>query len=183
MNRAQAQNQSEDNNIMNFLGFYYKELIDGLMSKPTDQVKNEEQNHQIPELRKRSSIDSEDLNLNLEKLSKEDINKSSSSRRDSITMNPKKKAKFFKCTFQNCEMVFPKQCILRDHERAHRGEKPFQCSFKDCNKSFTQLGNLKMHEKSHNKGSIYYCDFPNCNKGFTANSYLNVFLYLLLKDS
>jgi uncharacterized Zn-finger protein len=89
----------------------------------------------------------------------------------------KKKAKTYQCTFENCEMIFPKKCILEDHIRAHNGEKPYICSV--CKKGFTQLGNLKNHEKNHvSKPKSYQCEL--CPKTFTSKSYLNVTLYLPL---
>ena len=98
----------------------------------------------------------------------------------------KSKKKFYECKFKGCDMIFVKHCILLDHERAHKGEKPFTCKTPGCNKSFTQLGNLKNHEKAHQEGRSYLCKVPNCNKSFTTLSYLKVNkinIYLLLLDS
>ncbi len=91
-----------------------------------------------------------------------------------LNNRPKTKLKFYKCSFQGCEMIFNKQCILRDHLRSHNKEKPWVCSFEGCGKSFTQSGNLKIHMLSHTKGRIYKCSFSGCDRGFTAKSYLKV---------
>ena len=56
-----------------------------------------------------------------------------------------KEKKYYKCTVPGCEMIFSKKCVLRDHQMAHKKEKPFKCQ--TCGKQFTQRGNLKTHEK------------------------------------
>jgi KRAB domain-containing zinc finger protein len=91
-----------------------------------------------------------------------------------INVSPKRrKSKTYQCNFENCEMIFPKKCILDDHIRAHNGEKPYVCNV--CKKGFTQLGNLKNHEKNHiSKPKTFNCEL--CPKTFTSKSYLNVFI-------
>ena len=38
-----------------------------------------------------------------------------------------KEKKYYKCTVPGCEMIFSKKCVLRDHQMAHKKEKPFKC--------------------------------------------------------
>lgn len=103
-----------------------------------------------------------------------DLDKSGKNFEISQKLLGNKKKKIYECSFENCDMIFTKQCILLDHIRAHNGEKPYKCSFENCKKSFTQLGNLKNHEKAHKTGNCFYCKFPGCNKSFTTHSYLKV---------
>ena len=83
-----------------------------------------------------------------------------------------KEKKYYKCTVPGCEMIFSKKCVLRDHQMAHKKEKPFKCQ--TCGKQFTQRGNLKTHEKSHGVHTGYKCTFEGCGKTFVTNSYLKV---------
>ena len=86
----------------------------------------------------------------------------------------KDKIKYYRCSFKECNKVFPKQSNLKDHIRTHTGEKPYICFHPGCGKTFSQHGNLKKHEKIHLGSKKYYCTYPNCGKKFSASYNLKI---------
>lgn len=74
----------------------------------------------------------------------------------------------FACSF--CPRRYAQQSQVRNHERAHTGEKPYPCV--RCGKRFGHLCNLKRHQMVHTRERPFPC--PCCGKRFTTSNNLKV---------
>lgn len=71
----------------------------------------------------------------------------------------------------NCDKAYSRPCLLEQHIRSHKDERPFLCNVPGCNKAFLRDSHLKTHILSHSVEKPLYCSF--CGKGFNTNQHLN----------
>ncbi|KAJ3186432.1 hypothetical protein HK101_009640 [Irineochytrium annulatum] len=73
-------------------------------------------------------------------------------------------AKVFKCPYEGCGRVFPRQYNLKSHVFCHTGERPHVCTL--CRAAFARKHDLQRHTRTlHAEDRPYKC--PRCNQGFT----------------
>jgi uncharacterized Zn-finger protein len=157
-------------NLVNNNQYAHKNIKQDVEILPTNTSRLNSQSNIITSLNNNNIQTQQDLVINpeFEKNKQKDISE------DYFEPKPK----FYIFTFNECDMVFNKECHYKDHVRTHTREKPYQCSIRGCRKIFSQHGNLKKHEKVHSGDKRFTCSFPNCGKKFTANYNLKVFVLM-----
>ncbi|CAL1294269.1 unnamed protein product [Larinioides sclopetarius] len=79
-----------------------------------------------------------------------------------------------------CNKKFSQKNTLNVHLRTHTNEKPFSCDL--CKVQFSQKCTLNRHFRTHTNEKPYSCDV--CNNQFSQKNviYLNITLYIQMKN-
>lgn len=83
----------------------------------------------------------------------------------------KPRPKKYPCPMDNCEKAYSRPCLLEQHIRSHKDERPYLCTVPGCEKAFLRDSHLKTHLLSHSVEKPLYCSY--CGKGFNTNQHLN----------
>eukprot|EP00189_Rhodosorus_marinus_P010364 CAMPEP_0184741690 /NCGR_PEP_ID=MMETSP0315-20130426/4740_1 /TAXON_ID=101924 /ORGANISM="Rhodosorus marinus, Strain UTEX LB 2760" /LENGTH=175 /DNA_ID=CAMNT_0027212171 /DNA_START=110 /DNA_END=637 /DNA_ORIENTATION=+ len=55
----------------------------------------------------------------------------------------------YRCEFEGCGRVFPRNYNLQVHRRVHSEQTPFKCTLDGCNRAFRWKSSLQCHAVSH----------------------------------
>ncbi|KAJ8908993.1 hypothetical protein NDN08_005692 [Rhodosorus marinus] len=66
-------------------------------------------------------------------------------------MGRKRQNKIYKCDFEGCVRVFPRNYNLQVHRRVHSENTPFKCTVEGCEKAFRWKSSLQCHAQSHER--------------------------------
>ncbi|KAH3859664.1 uncharacterized protein LOC127871935 [Dreissena polymorpha] len=85
----------------------------------------------------------------------------------SYQMKTIKGPSYLRC--EECDKVFTRSWLLKNHHRVHTGERPYKCAY--CDKAFADKSNLRQHAKIHTtKEKLFTCSI--CQKSFAQRRYL-----------
>ena len=75
--------------------------------------------------------------------------------------------KCFKCSVEDCQLLFEKNEELLEHNKSH--EKLIKCQYEGCKCTYIHEKNYQKHLKTHYElVKKFECPFPGCGKKFTA---------------
>ncbi|XP_045769334.1 zinc finger protein 677-like [Maniola jurtina] len=74
------------------------------------------------------------------------------------------------CPWPGCGRVFRQPCRLREHSRAHTGDRPYPCSFPNCGWSFRTASKLLRHARRHTGERRHACGA--CGRAFLRREHL-----------
>ncbi|XP_050356667.1 oocyte zinc finger protein XlCOF28-like [Nymphalis io] len=74
------------------------------------------------------------------------------------------------CPWPGCARVFRQPCRLREHARAHTGDKPYPCSYPNCGWSFRTASKLMRHARRHTGERRHAC--ATCGRAFLRREHL-----------
>uniref|UniRef100_A0A7S2ZH93 C2H2-type domain-containing protein n=1 Tax=Rhodosorus marinus TaxID=101924 RepID=A0A7S2ZH93_9RHOD len=66
-------------------------------------------------------------------------------------MGRKRQNKIYRCDFDGCARVFPRNYNLQVHRRVHSENTPFKCTVEGCEKAFRWKSSLQCHAQSHER--------------------------------
>ncbi|CAH2050726.1 unnamed protein product, partial [Iphiclides podalirius] len=74
------------------------------------------------------------------------------------------------CAWPGCGRVFRQPCRLREHTRAHTGDKPYPCKYPNCGWSFRTASKLVRHARRHTGERRHACGA--CGRAFLRREHL-----------
>ncbi|XP_048489391.1 zinc finger protein GLI1 [Plutella xylostella] len=74
------------------------------------------------------------------------------------------------CAWPGCGRQFRQPCRLKEHARAHTGDKPYPCRFPNCGWSFRNASKLHRHARRHTGERRHRCD--QCGRAFLRAEHL-----------
>ncbi|OWR43538.1 putative zinc finger protein [Danaus plexippus plexippus] len=74
------------------------------------------------------------------------------------------------CPWPGCTRVFRQPCRLREHARAHTGDKPYPCDYPNCGWSFRTASKLVRHARRHTGERRHVCGA--CGRAFLRREHL-----------
>ncbi|RVE51099.1 hypothetical protein evm_004242 [Chilo suppressalis] len=74
------------------------------------------------------------------------------------------------CGWSGCGRVFRLPCRLREHARAHTGDRPYRCQYPNCEWSFRSASKLERHARRHTGERRHACEL--CARAFLRREHL-----------
>ncbi|XP_028170002.1 gastrula zinc finger protein xFG20-1-like isoform X1 [Ostrinia furnacalis] len=74
------------------------------------------------------------------------------------------------CAWAGCGRVFRQPCRLREHARAHTGDRPYPCDYPNCGWSFRSASKLMRHARRHTGERKHAC--TACDQAFLRREHL-----------
>lgn len=81
----------------------------------------------------------------------------------------------FKCTHENCELLFLSKSKLKRHMKSHSDDRPFMCTYDDCCAAFKEKDKLTRHLQTHSITRDFKCEL--CYSTFKSQGELNTHTY------
>ncbi|XP_052758287.1 zinc finger protein 28 homolog isoform X2 [Galleria mellonella] len=76
----------------------------------------------------------------------------------------------YACSWPGCGRQFRQPCRLREHARAHTGDRPYPCPYPNCGWSFRSASKLERHARRHTGERRHACGA--CGRAFHRRDHL-----------